>query len=329
MIKSLVTGGAGFIGSHVAKHLIDAGHEVYVLDDLSGGFKSNIPDQAHFMEGSILDHQLLEKLFAEQKFDYVYHLAAYAAEGLSHFIKRFNYQNNLTGSVNLLNESIKNQVKCFVFTSSIAIYGDLPTPMTEEMTPQPEDPYGIAKWAFEQELAVSKKMFGQDYIIFRPHNVYGEGQNISDPYRNVLGIFMKQILEEKPLTIFGDGSQTRAFSHISEVAPVIAESVNHPAAFGETFNIGSDQTSSVHELAQMILEAFDSTLAIEFLPERMEVKHAHASHDKLKRFFKIPKECKLEEGIKKMAHWAKKQGLKAGKKFDEIEIYKNLPSSWK
>ena len=120
MPRSLVTGGAGFMGSHVVERLLNAGHEVVVLDDLSGGFLDNIPEGVIFVKGSILDADLIDRLFREHKFTYVYHLAAYAAEGLSHFIKRFNYNNNLIGSVNLINASINYDVKCFVFTSSIA-----------------------------------------------------------------------------------------------------------------------------------------------------------------------------------------------------------------
>src|SRR5512141_1294052 len=178
MPTSLVTGGAGFIGSHVAAELLKLGHTVVVLDDLSGGFAENVPSGAQFVEGSILDVALIDRLFAAHAFDYVYHLAAYAAEGLSHFIKRFNYNNNLIGSVNLINASVNHAVKCFVFTSSIAVYGSAPElPMTEETHPHPEDSYGIAKLAVEQELRSCKEMFGLNYIIFRPHNVFGERQN--------------------------------------------------------------------------------------------------------------------------------------------------------
>lgn len=193
--NSLVTGGAGFIGSHVAECLCRDGDKVVVLDDLSGGYRENVPKAAAFVEGSILDHSLVDSLFQENKFDYVYHLAAYAAEGLSHFIKRFNYTNNVIGSVNLINAAVNYGAKTFVFTSSIAVYGAGQTPMTEEMIPVPEDSYGIAKLAIEQELKVSHEMFGLEYMIFRPHNVYGERQNIGDRYRNVVGIFMNQLLK--------------------------------------------------------------------------------------------------------------------------------------
>jgi len=165
-MKSLVTGGAGFIGAHVVNDLVEIGEEVVILDDLTGGFIENINPKAKFIKGSILDVDLVNSLFEKHQFDYVYHLAAYAAEGLSHFIKRFNYNNNLIGSVNLINAAINYNVKCFLFTSSIAVYGGLKPPMTENMTPEPEDSYGIAKYAVEQELKASQMMFGLDYIIF-------------------------------------------------------------------------------------------------------------------------------------------------------------------
>src|SRR5712692_4831885 len=252
MITSLVTGGAGFIGSHVADELLQAGHAVVALDDLSGGFEDNVPNGASFVRGSILDHELIDRLFSQFHFTYVYHLAAYAAEGLSHFIKRFNYNNNLIGSINLINASVNHGVKCFVFTSSIAVYGAGQSPMNESMTPIPEDPYGIAKLAVEQELRVTHEMFGLDYVIFRPHNVYGERQNIGDRYRNVVGIFMNQLLKGEPMTIFGDGEQERAFTHINDVAPVIAESINFPEARNQIFNVGADVPFSVNSLAETV-----------------------------------------------------------------------------
>src|SRR5437867_10461579 len=255
----LVTGGAGFIGSHVVNDLLAANEEVIVLDDLSGGFSENVNPRAKFIEGSINDVGLIEKIFKQHDIGYVFHLAAYAAEGLSHFIKRFNYENNLIGSINLINASVNRNVKCFVFTSSIAVYGRGQLPMREDMIPMPEDSYGIAKLAVEQELKVSHEMFGLNYVVFRPHNVYGEYQNIGDKYRNVVGIFMNQIMQGKPLTIFGDGTQTRAFSYIDDVAPVIARAITNPRAFGQVFNVGGDTPYTVTELAQVVSECMGVT----------------------------------------------------------------------
>ncbi|MBS1652037.1 MAG: NAD-dependent epimerase/dehydratase family protein [Bacteroidetes bacterium] len=328
MIKSLVTGGAGFIGAHLTNELIKEGHQVVVLDDLSGGFEENVNPQATFIKGSITDHQLLEKIFNQYKFDYVYHLAAYAAEGLSHFIKRFNYNNNLIGSVNLINESVKHKVKCFVFTSSIAVYGTLPPPMQENMNPAPEDPYGIAKYAVEQELKVTHEMFGLNYVIFRPHNVYGEYQNLGDRYRNVVGIFMNQLMQGKSLTIFGDGSQTRAFSYIGDVAPYIAKSVEISKAYNQIFNIGADQNYTVKDLATSVMNSIGLKGEIRYLDARQETLHAYASHQKAKEVFSITSSTSLNEGLKRMADWAKKTGIKKSKKFEGIEITEKLPPLW-
>jgi len=325
---SLVTGGAGFIGTHVTQELLKLGHKVIVLDDLSGGFKENIPANAVFVNGSITDHELLSKLFTEHKFEYVYHLGAYAAEGLSHFIRRFNYTNNLIGSVNLINESIKHKVKCFVFTSSIAVYGNIKPPMREDNVPMPEDPYGISKFAVEQDLKAAHEMFGLNYIIFRPHNVYGEYQNIGDRYRNVVGIFMNQLMMKKPLTIFGDGKQTRAFSYIGDIAPAIANSVNNTAAMQQVFNIGADKEYTVTDLAQATMDAMGMKGEIRYLEARNEVMHAHADHAKAKKVFNLNDGTSLEEGLKRMADWAKKVGIRKSERFKAIELTEKLPSVW-
>lgn len=329
--KTLVTGGAGFIGSHVVDELIKLGKEVIVLDDLSGGFKENINSKAEFIEGNINNKELIEKIFKENKISYVFHLAAYAAEGLSHFIRKFNYENNLIGSINLINEAIKNKVKCFVFTSSIAVYGKNQLPMTEDTIPEPEDPYGISKLAVEHDLKAANKMFGLNYIIFRPHNCYGERQNIGDKYRNVVGIFMNKIMQNQPLIIFGDGEQTRAFSYIGDVAPLIAKSISEPKAYNQVFNIGADEPYSVNTLAKEVIKAMKDTEehSINYEPPRNEVVHAYSAHEKVRNVLGYATNHSLHEGLKKMANWAKITGIKESKKFKNIEIEKNLPPSWK
>lgn len=325
---TLVTGGAGFIGSHVADHLVSMNHTVVVLDDLSGGFVENVNPKATFVKGSVTDEKLLDKIFNKYKFDYIFHLAAYAAEGLSHFIRKFNYENNLVGSINLINRAVKYEIKQFIFTSSIAVYGANQTPMTEELTPQPEDPYGISKYAVELDILSAHRMFGLPYTIFRPHNVYGERQNHGDPYRNVLGIFVNNIMKGKAMTIFGDGSQTRAFSYIDDVAPYIARSINTPKAKNQIINIGADQPYTVLELTESIARAMGVKPEIKFLDARKEVKHAHSDHTKAKTIFDIRKTTPLDEGINRMVEWCKKIGPMEGKKFKNVEVIKNMPPSW-
>ncbi len=326
---ALVTGGAGFIGSHVVDLLVEKGHTVVVLDDLSGGVVENIPSEAIFYEGSILDTELITRLFSKYQFNYVYHLAAYAAEGLSHFIRHFNYQNNLIGSINLINAAVNHGVQCFVFTSSIAVYGTNALPLVETQHPQPEDPYGIAKYAVEQDLQNAQKMFGMDFIIFRPHNVYGPHQNIGDKYRNVVGIFMNQLLKNEALTIFGDGEQTRAFSYIDDVAPYIAESVYKKEAYNRIFNIGSDTAYSVNELAAAVQKSMGSTSEIRHLEAREEVVHAYADHSTFATVFQPKTTVSLDKGLAMMAAWVHQHGSRSSHTFDPIEIQKKLPKSWK
>jgi UDP-glucose 4-epimerase len=326
----LVTGGAGFIGSHVARHCLNMGYEVVVLDDLSGGFEDHIPEGCTFVDGSVYDHKLVSDLFSQYRFDYVYHLAAYAAEGLSHFIRRFNYNTNLVGSINLINESVKHKVKCFVFTSSIAVYGAGQLPMTEDTVPQPEDPYGVSKYAVELDLKAAHEMFGLNYVIFRPHNVYGENQNIGDKYRNVIGIFMNQIMQGKQLTIFGDGTQTRAFSYIDDVAIPIAKCVDIKASYNQVFNIGADKPYSVNELASVVSEEFGVEPNIKYLSARNEVLHAYSDHTKAHQIFgkDANSGIDLKEGIHRMAEWARKVGARASQEFANIEITEKLPDGW-
>ena len=324
----LVTGAAGFIGSHVAEQLLRRGHEVVGLDDLSGGFTDNVPNGAVFVQGTVLDTALLSRLFAEHRITHVFHLAAYAAEGLSHFIRRFNYTNNVVGSMNVLNEAVKAEVSCFVFTSSIAVYGAGQTPMRESLRPEPEDPYGIAKYAVEMDLQAARHMFGIDSIVFRPHNVYGERQHIGDRYRNVIGIFMNQLMRGEPMSIFGDGTQTRAFSYIGDVAPLIADAIGVPAAFNQTFNVGADESTTVNELAALVANAMGKEPRITHLEARKEVLHAVADHARVEEVFGYRAGWTLERGLKQMAEWALGVGPREPSRRADVEVSRNLPRSW-
>lgn len=328
---ALVTGGCGFIGAHLVRRLQNCNRcNVLVLDDLSGGFRDNLPSGTDFVKGSVCDEELVEELFNEYKFDYIYHLGAYAAEGLSHFIRRYNYANNLIGSVNLINQAILHEAESFVFTSSVAVYGDAPVPMTEDMKPDPEDPYGIAKYAVELDLQAAQEMFGLDYVIFRPHNVYGEYQNIGDKYRNVVGIFMNQVLKGEPMTVFGDGEQERAFSYVGDIIDPIAESPWVAEAKNEVFNIGADEPYTVNELADHVARAMGvPEHPVEHLPARNEVKVAYCDHEKVRDVFGEAQRTSLEAGLERMSDWVKSVGAREGQDFSGIEVAKNMPPSWK
>lgn len=328
MPVSLVTGGAGFIGSHVADRLLGLGRQVVVLDDLSGGVRTNVPRDAVLVEGSILDTDLVTRIFTQWPIDHVYHLAAYAAEGLSHFIRRFNYSQNLIGSINLVNASVNHGVECFVYTSSIAVYGASRVPVTEEQAPHPDDPYGIAKLAVEQDLAAAHRMFGLDYVVFRPHNVYGERQNIGDRYRNVVGIFMNQLLQGRPMSIFGDGEQQRAFTHVSDVASAIAEAPFNLTARNQVFNLGSDTASTVNDLATVVADALNCNRLVEYLPARQEPVISVADHRKCRRVFGDIAATSLEAGVRAMAGWLRGHGASPTPAFEDIEIPRGLPDHW-
>lgn len=332
--RVLVTGAAGFIGSHVADHCLAQGMEVVAVDDLSGGFRENVPADARWVQGDLRDPSFVASLWADGGYDVVYHLAAYAAEGLSHFVRRFNYQTNLVASMNLVNEAVNHGTGCFVFTSSIAVYGAGQTPMTEAMEPRPEDPYGISKYAVELDLRAAHEMFGMEYIVFRPHNVYGERQNVADRYRNVIGIFMNQVLKGEPMTVFGDGLQTRAFSHVDDVAPVIARSPDVAGARNQVFNVGADTPYSVLELAREVAAAFGVEPRVRHLPARNEVVHAFSDHARVRDVFGgVPglgdDPIDLRTGIQRMAEWVKARGPMTPLTFEGIEVRKGLPEGWR
>lgn len=330
MAKILITGAAGLIGNHLSRYLLDRGHEVFGVDNLSGGWVDYVDPRVRLSVLELEDPKSVDHVFKEVRPNYVYHLAAYAAVGLSPFIRSFNYRNNVVASVNVINSCIKHEVKKMVFTSSMDVYGSIhPPPYTEEMTPDPEDPYGIAKYAVEMDLKQASRVFGLRYSIIRPHNVFGVYQNIWDKYRNVLGIWIRQTLSDQPLTIYGDGLQVRSFSDVRyymDPFECLMEDYD-----GETFNIGADQHCTIIEAANRFITVAKKhgyAPQIKHLAPRDEVKVAYCNHDKAKMKLGFRDDTELESLLEKMLLWAKDQPQRPVRTM-EYELDKNMYDYWK
>ena len=329
-MKIFVTGCAGLLGSNYSRHLLRNGHQVIGIDDLSGGYKAFIPkdDNFTFKKFNLEKKKKVVELFEEHNPDVLLHFAAYAAEGLSPFIRNYNYRNNLICSANLINECINHDTKV-IFTSSMAVYGEQEPPFTEDKKPQPIDPYGIAKYAVECDLKLAHEQFGLRYNIVRPHNVLGIYQNIWDRYRNVIGIFIRKTLNGQPILVYGDGEQTRAFSDIRYyMEPFDRLLTDHD---GEIFNIGADKyfgLNQVAETVQSIGKKYGYEVPIEHGEPRHEVKHAYCDHTKAKTVLEFKDETRLEELIESMFVWAMKQPNRKVKTM-EYEVEKDIYDYWR
>jgi UDP-glucose 4-epimerase len=326
-IRVLVTGGAGFIGSHVAAECLSRGYEVWVIDNLSGGRKSNLPPGASFMLCDLRDNDALGKVFGFGPFDVVYHFAAYAAENLSHNIRCFNYDNNLTSSVRLLNHAIGTGTRRFVFASSAAVYGEMQGPWTERCSPVPMDPYGVAKLAFEQDLKCAHQKFGLNFAIGRLHNVYGPGQNLGDPFRNVVGIFFNACLGGRPLPVFGDGRQRRRFTYIGDITESLVDIGFSPLAENEIFNIGGSQETDIIGLAQCLGDLLGRELEVIWLEARNEAVACPVDHSKFDMAFPDCPSTPLADGLTKMFEWAKSQQVQTPA-LPTPEIRDGIPLAW-
>lgn len=328
-IKVLITGVAGLIGSHFSEYLIKKGYTVIGIDNLSGGYRDFINPEVIFYKKDLLNSDAIDWIFRKHKPDYVYHFAAYAAEGLSPFIRNFNYANNLICSVNVINSCIKYNVKKIVFTSSMAVYGHGEAPFRETQIPNPADPYGIAKYAVEMDLKQAYEQFGLKYSIVRPHNVIGTNQNIWDRYRNVIGIWIRQILKGNQITVFGDGSQKRAFSDVM----YILKPLENLMGLGdcEIFNIGSDKEYEIKEIAQLtkeIGEKFGYCPKIEHLEARNEVIDAFCNHNKAKLILGFEDHTNIYSSVTRMFSWAKDQPERKVRNM-KYEVEKNIYGYWK
>jgi UDP-glucose 4-epimerase len=293
----LVTGGAGFIGSHLAAALLAGGHSVVVLDDLTGGSRGRVPDSADLLVGSVADEAAVSLAFERGRFDGVFHLAAFAAEAISHAVKNLNYSTNVLGSVNIIDAALRAGAGFIGFASSIAVYGRGRLPMREDDVPVPVDSYGNAKLTVERELAITMRLQELPYFALRMHNVYGEWQNMRDPYRNAVAIFLNQIMRNEPISIYGDGHQVRAFTYVADVVGAFLAAADHPHTWGRAYNIGSAATSTVLTLAQDIRAAMGvPNHPIVHLPQREEVRAAYTDSSRAREVLGNWPETILGEG---------------------------------
>ena len=330
-MKVLITGVAGLLGSRLADWVIDnTENEVIGVDDLSGGYIENVNSKVKFYEFDLVDQSQVKSLFKKESPDIVYHYAAYAAEGLSPFIRKYNYENNLIASTNLITNSIQYDVKRFIFASSMSVYGDkYEPPFSEEMQQVPIDPYGIAKYSVEQDLKIAYVQHGLEYTIIRPHNFYGINQNIWDKYRNVLGIWMYQILEGKEPTIFGDGEQVRAFSYVDDSIKPFWNASQNDDCIDQIINLGGIKEHTINEACNILLDVTGTHLKPVFLEERHEAKYAWSTWDKSVRLLDFQHKIDLEEGLSKMWEWAKKQPKRNRFVWPHYELEKGIYEYWK
>ncbi len=327
-MRVIITGVAGLLGARMAEWILLNKPDVHVvgIDDLSGGFLDNVPRGVEFIQKDLVEAEL-GSVF-KGGVDYVFHFAAYAAEGLSPFIRCYNYRNNVIATANLINASLEHGVGRFVFTSSMATYGEGKPPFDERDELKPIDPYGIAKLACEMDLRVANEQHGLEYCIIKPHNVYGRGQNIWDRYRNVLGIWMYNILKGEPITIYGDGKQTRAFSYIDDsLGPLWNSAVSREAA-GEIFNLGGIEEIQICDAAR-VLSDIAGGVEIKYLESRHEVRHAWSTWEKSVDILDFQYKTPLEEGVRQMWEWAKEQPERPRSAWDKYELDRGLYSYWK
>lgn len=329
-MKIFVTGCAGLFGSNYTRHLLNNWHEVIGIDDLSGGYKAFVPkgENFTFVKCNLENRKKVSKLFEEHKPDVLLHFAAYAAEGLSPFIRNYNYRNNVICSINLINECVKYDTK-FIFTSSMAVYGKQEPPFTEDKLPQPIDPYGMAKYTVECDLKLAHEQFGLRYNIIRPHNVLGIYQNIWDRYRNVIGIFIRKTLNNEPILVYGDGEQTRAFSDIKYYMEPFDKLLKNYD--NKIFNIGADKYFTINEIAktvQKIGKKYGYNVEIEHKEKRHEVKHAYCDHTKAKKELNFTDKTNIEELIEDVFVWSMKQPKRKVKNM-QYEIEKDIYDYWK
>lgn len=328
----LITGNAGLLGSRFANWILEnhPEYEVVGIDNLFGGYIENVDPKVVFYRRELSTDKLTD-IFDRHEFEYVFHFAAYAAEGLSPFMRMFNDKNNMLSTDNIINECINHDVKRLIYTSSMSVYGwgqFNGKSFDEDDTPAPIDPYAVSKYACEMNIRSAGEQHGLDWCIIRPHNVYGELQNIWDKYRNVLGIWMYQILNDKPMLIYGDGEQTRAFSYIGDCLQPFWNAAVFNEASKEIINVGGVRGYSINEAAKMLCD-ITGYENVEYREARHEVKHAVPNPSKSIRILGYNQKTSLEEGLARMWEWVKTQPNRKQYKWENYEIDKGIYSYWK
>ena len=330
-MRVLITGVAGHLGSRLAQWILDnvPDCEVYGLDDLSCGYIQNVPEEASF-NTTPLDGREIQGL---RDMDYVFHLAAYAAEGLSPFIRSYNYRNNLLATTSIVNHCINTGVKRLVYTSSMAVYGRGRAPFLESDTCHAIDPYGNAKRASEIDIQIAGEQHGLEYCIIRPHNVYGPGQDIWNKYRNVFGIWMNRTLRGLPMLIYGDGQQTRAFSYIDDCVPCLWAAATSPKAAGQIINLGGPHQVTIDYAARVLADVIGCRASLAYAEPRHEVSDAWCTVQRSIDLLGYEYRTDLEAGLHAMWTWAQAEWA-AGRQSlsdmsEHIEVRKGLYDYWK
>jgi len=327
-MKVLITGVAGLLGSRLADYLISEGVEVIGIDNLSGGHIDNVHPNVNFYNLDLQDKSLRD-IFKEHNPTYVYHFAAYAAEGLSPFIRTYNYNNNLVSTANVVNECIRHNVTRLIFTSTMAVYGHGSGGIFDEkQVPNPIDPYGVAKYGCEMDIQIAGEQHGLDWCIIRPHNVYGIKQNIWDKYRNVLGIWMYQKLNNQPITIYGDGTQTRAFSFIDDSIKPLWKAATTPGASKEIINLGGIEEITIKNASDVLLDIIGSADVVH-LEKRHEVHFAVPTYQKSVDILGFEYKTSLKDGLRSMWEWANQQPIRDRFIWPEYELDNGIYNFWK
>lgn len=329
-MKIFITGIAGFLGSHLADHMISNGHTVAGNDNMIGGYSDNVPGSVEFHQIDCRDLDKLTK--AMEGSDIVYHCAATAYEGLSVFSPVLVTQNIFEASVSAVTAAIKNKVKRFVYCSSMARYGTNQTPFKETYDPNPQDPYGIAKEAGERVVKNLCDTHGIEWNVAVPHNIVGPRQKYDDPFRNVMSIMLNRMLQGKAPVIYGDGEQMRCFSYIDDCIYCLNELAFNPDVKSEIINIGPDEEFvTINHLAELCANETGCNLdPVHFDDRPKEVKLATCSADKARQLLNYKTSTNLKTAVKRTADYIRQRGTRKFQYHLPLEIInEHTPKTWK